>query len=127
MKRGLRNGVAPYIPAAFCRDARSAGHGATEATRPERSLKARGFVSGMEARQGGDSFAGSVHDSPPRQGDARKRHKQENNKTDSNQSSRKKKNSSSSRNNNIISNRQMTGLKRQKPTAERPRNERGGA
>ena len=71
----------------------------------------------MEARQGGDSSAGSVHDSPPRQGDARKRHKQENNKTDSNQSSRKKKNSSSSssssRNNNIISNRQMTGLKRQ--------------
>ncbi len=62
---------------------------------------------------------------PPRQGDARKRHCQENNKTESNQSSRKKKNSS--RNNNIISNRQMTGLKRQKPTAERPRNERGGA
>ncbi|WP_244600430.1 hypothetical protein, partial [Escherichia coli] len=90
-----------------------------------------GFASGMEARQGGDSFAGSVHDSPPRQGDARKRHKQENNKTDSNQSSRKKKNSSSSssssRNNNIISNRQMTGLKRQKPPSERPRNERGGA
>ncbi|HCP8436988.1 TPA: hypothetical protein OF479_005227 [Escherichia coli] len=132
MKRGLRNGVAPYIPAAFCRDARSAGHGATEAARPERSLQARGFASGMEARQGGDSSAGSVHDSPPRQGDARKRHKQENNKTNSNQSSRKKKNSSSSssssssRNNNI-SNKQMTGLKRQKPTAERPRNERGGA
>ncbi|MBB9650280.1 pilus assembly protein [Escherichia coli] len=39
----------------------------------------------MEARQGGDSFAGSVHDSPPRQGDARKRHCQENNKTDRNQ------------------------------------------
>ncbi|MGU5093022.1 hypothetical protein MAW67_22200, partial [Escherichia coli] len=38
-----------------------------------------GFASGMEARQGGDSFAGSVHDSPPRQGDARKRHKQERN------------------------------------------------
>ncbi|WP_149001138.1 hypothetical protein, partial [Escherichia coli] len=38
-------------------------------------------------RQGGDSFAGSVHDSPPRQGDARKRHKQENNKTDNNQGS----------------------------------------
>ncbi|EFO4911196.1 hypothetical protein HN092_005362 [Escherichia coli] len=95
------------MPAAFCRDAGSAGHGATEAARPERSLQARGFASGMEARQGGDSFAGSVHDSPPRQGDARKRHKQENN--------------------NIISNRQMTGLKRQKPTAERPRNERGGA
>ncbi|MCX3594019.1 hypothetical protein J5I09_22795 [Escherichia coli] len=115
------------MPASFCRDAGSAGHGATEAARPERSLQARGFASGMEARQGGDSSAGSVHDSPPRQGDARKRHKQENNKTDSNQSSRKKKNSSSSRNNNIISNRQMTVLKRQKPTAERPRNKRGGA
>ncbi|WP_000035158.1 hypothetical protein [Escherichia coli] len=47
----------------------------------------QGFASGMEARQGGDSFAGSVHDSPPRQGDARKRHKQENNKTDNNQGS----------------------------------------
>ncbi|EPP2721073.1 hypothetical protein ACUNP6_004729, partial [Escherichia coli] len=45
-----------------------------------------------------------------------------------NQSSRKKKNSSSSSSrNNIISNRQMTGLKRQKPPSERPRNERGGA
>ncbi|HBI7557441.1 TPA: hypothetical protein K8138_004735 [Escherichia coli] len=129
MKRGLRNGVAPYIPAAFCRDAGSAGHGATEAARPERSLQARGFASGMEARQGGDSFAGSVHDSPPRQGDARKRHKQENNKTGSNQNSRKKKHSissNSSRNNNI-SNRQMTGMKKQKPPSERPRNERGGA
>ena len=38
-----RNGVAPYIPAAFCRDVRSAGHGATEAARPERSLQAGGF------------------------------------------------------------------------------------
>ncbi|EGI4396062.1 hypothetical protein IGG53_004809, partial [Escherichia coli] len=46
-----------------------------------------GFASGMEARQGGDSFAGSVHDSPPRQGDARERHRQENNKTDNNQGS----------------------------------------
>ncbi|EGE2147663.1 hypothetical protein DL753_25440, partial [Escherichia coli] len=45
-----RNGVAPYIPASFCRDAGSAGHGATEAARPERSLQARGFASGMEAR-----------------------------------------------------------------------------
>ncbi|EHK1049952.1 hypothetical protein H6S08_26435 (plasmid) [Escherichia coli] len=43
VKRGLRNGVAPYIPASFCRDAGSAGHGATEAARPERSLQARGF------------------------------------------------------------------------------------
>ncbi|KHH90038.1 pilus assembly protein [Escherichia coli] len=41
----------------------------------------------MEARQGGDSSAGSVHDSPPRQGDARKRHKQENNKIDNSQGS----------------------------------------
>ncbi|EPI9250903.1 hypothetical protein ACTD38_005198, partial [Escherichia coli] len=39
----------------------------------------QGFASGMETRQGGDSFAGSVHDSPPRQGDARKSHKQERN------------------------------------------------
>ncbi|EDQ6565902.1 hypothetical protein S708_004277, partial [Salmonella enterica subsp. houtenae] len=77
MKRGLRNGVAPYIPAAFCRDARSAGHGATEAARPERSLQARGFASGMEARQGGASGAVSVHDSPPRKRDARESHKQE--------------------------------------------------
>ena len=119
-----------YIPAVFCRDARSAGHGATRVARPFRSLQTRGFASGMEARQGGDSSAGSVHDSPPRQGDARKRHSQENNKTDSNQSNRKKKNSSSSssssRNNNI-SNRQMTGMKRQKHTTEHPRNERGGA
>ena len=41
----------------------------------------------MEARQGGYSSAGSVHDIPPRQGDARKKHSQENNKTDSNQGS----------------------------------------
>ncbi|MBP8400083.1 hypothetical protein J5E99_29735, partial [Pseudomonas aeruginosa] len=87
VKRGLRNGVAPYIPASFCRDAGSAGHSATRVARPFRSLQTRVFASGMEARQGGDSSAGSVHDSPPRQGDARKRHKQENNKTDSNQSS----------------------------------------
>ncbi|ENG49243.1 putative yehA [Escherichia coli p0305293.11] len=100
MKRGLRNGVAPYIPAAFCRDAGSAGHGATEAARPERSLQARGFASGMEARQGGDSSAGSVHDSPPRQGDARERHKQENNKTDSNQSSSNQKSEQEEKENN---------------------------
>ena len=86
-----RNGVAPYIPAAFCRDAGSAGHGATEAARPERSLQARGFASGMEARQGGDSFAGSVHDSPPRQGDARGSHKQEKNRK--NRKNRKNNNS----------------------------------
>nr|QRG44875.1 hypothetical protein [Escherichia coli] len=28
----------------------------------------QGFASGMEARQGGDSFAGSVHDSRPARG-----------------------------------------------------------
>ncbi len=83
-----RNGVAPYIPASSGRDARSAGHGATEAARPFRSLQTRGFASGMEARQGGDSSAGSVHDSPPRQGDARESHKQERNGK-----KRKKKNS----------------------------------
>ncbi len=94
MKRGLRNGVAPYIPTAFCRDAGSAGHGATEAARPERSLQARGFASGMEARQGGDSFAGSVHDSPPRQGDARKSHKQERNGKKRKKRKRKKKKNS---------------------------------
>ncbi len=120
-----RNGVAPYIPAAFCRDAGSAGHGATEAARPFRSLQARGFASGMEARQGGDSSAGSVHDSPPRQGDARKRRSRENNRTDRNESSRKKK--SSSRNKNILRNRRITGMKRQKHTSEYPRNGRGGA
>ncbi len=43
-----RNGVAPYIPAAFCRDAGSAGHGATEATRPERSLQAGGSRQGWK-------------------------------------------------------------------------------
>ena len=83
-----RNGVAPYIPAAFCRDARSAGHGATRVARPFWSLQTRGFASGMEARQGGGSSAGSVHDSPPRQGDARESHKQERNGK-----KRKKKNS----------------------------------
>ena len=93
-----RNGVAPYIPAAFCRDAGSAGHGATEAARPSRSLQARGFASGMEARQGGDSFAGSVHDSPPRQGDARKSHKQERN---GKKKRRKKKNNNNNKRSNL--------------------------
>ncbi len=48
-----------------------------------------GLASGMEARQGGDSSAGSVHDSPPRKGDARESHKQERN----GKNKRKKKNS----------------------------------
>ncbi|MCW0136070.1 hypothetical protein OIU92_04835 [Escherichia coli] len=43
-------------PGVFCRDAWSAGHGATEAARPERSLQARGF------------YASDCSDSPkPRQ------------------------------------------------------------
>ena len=46
--------------------------------------KPGGFASGMDARQGGDSFAGSVHDSPPRQGDARGSHKQEKNRKNNN-------------------------------------------
>ncbi|AOT35718.1 putative yddA (plasmid) [Escherichia coli] len=131
MKRGLRNGVAPYIPAAFCRD-----QGA-QATARQRRRDRNGRCKPGVSRQGWKPVRrrqlslAPFTISPPRQGDARKRHKQENNKTGSNQSSRKKKNSSSSssssRNNHIISNRQMTGLKRQKPTAERPRNERGGA
>ncbi|EHO2419755.1 hypothetical protein [Salmonella enterica] len=50
----------------------------------------QGFASGMEARQGGDSSAGSVHYSPPHQGDVRERHWQENNKTDRNQGSSNK-------------------------------------
>ena len=83
----------PLHPGAFCRDARSAGHGATRAARPFRSLQAGGFASGMEARLGGDSSAGSVHDSPPRQGDARKSHKQERNGKRKRTRKRKKKNS----------------------------------
>ncbi len=54
----------------------------------------QGFASGMEARQGGDSFAGSVHDSPPHQGDARKSHKQERNGKKRKKRKRKKKKNS---------------------------------
>ena len=52
----------------------------------------------MEARQGGDSFAGSVHDSPPRQGDARKSHKQERN---GKKKRRKKKNNNNNKRSNL--------------------------
>lgn len=58
--------------------------GAQATARPFRSLQTRGFASGMEARQGGDSFADSVYDSPPRQGDARGSHKQEKNRKNNN-------------------------------------------
>ncbi len=57
----------------------------------------QGFASGIEARQGGDSSAGSVHDSPPRQGDARKSHKQERN---GKKRKRKKKKKKKKKNNN---------------------------
>ncbi len=40
---GLLPGCRERRPAAFCRDAGSAGHGATRVARPERSLQARGF------------------------------------------------------------------------------------
>ncbi|WP_280174458.1 hypothetical protein [Escherichia coli] len=43
MRGGSRRGRAPCSRCVVCRDARSAGHGATEAARPERSLQARGF------------------------------------------------------------------------------------
>ncbi len=67
------------------------GHGATRVARPFRSLQTRGFASGMEARQGGDSFAGSVHDSPPRRGTPGGSHKQEKNRK--NRKNRKNNNS----------------------------------
>ncbi len=46
-----RNGVAPHIPAAFCRDARSAGLGATEAARQRR--RDRGGATGTVAASQG--------------------------------------------------------------------------
>ncbi|EKK9167297.1 hypothetical protein PPV57_004616, partial [Escherichia coli O103] len=67
----------------------------------------RGFASGMEARQGGDSSAGSVHDSPPRQGDARKRHRQKKNKTDRNQGSSNQNQSQNRRKKRIIKGKVM--------------------
>ncbi|EKK9171874.1 hypothetical protein PPV52_004623, partial [Escherichia coli O103] len=66
-----------------------------------------GFASGMEARQGGDSSAGSVHDSPPRQGDARKRHRQKKNKTDRNQGSSNQNQSQNRRKKRIIKGKVM--------------------
>ncbi|MCW0136071.1 hypothetical protein OIU92_04860 [Escherichia coli] len=58
-----RNGVAPY-PASLCRDAGSAGHGATRGRRDRlRSLQARGFASGMRSPPAGTAPTGSVRDS----------------------------------------------------------------
>ncbi len=54
-----RNGDPPHIPAAFCRDVRSAGHGATEAARPFRSLQAGRFHDRTE-RQPETAPAGSA-------------------------------------------------------------------
>ncbi|GHM21391.1 hypothetical protein ECZU43_54490 [Escherichia coli] len=70
VKRGLRNGVAPYIPAAFA-GMPSSGHGATEAARQRRRDRNGRCKPGFCVRdgsRGGDSSAGSVHDSPPRRG-----------------------------------------------------------
>ncbi|MDN7391170.1 pilus protein [Escherichia coli] len=58
-------------------------------------------------RQGGDSFAGSVHDSPPRQGDARERHRQKKNKTDRNQGSSNQNQSQNRRKKRIIKGKVM--------------------
>lgn len=63
-KRGARNGVAPYSPAAFCRDAGSADHGATEAARRNGRCKPGFRVMGWKPA-GRRRFTGSVHDSPP--------------------------------------------------------------
>ena len=68
----------------------------------------QGFASGIEARQGGDSFAGSVHDSPPRQGDARKSHKQERN---GKKRKRKKKKKKKKNNNKHGNHRKITSEK----------------
>ena len=65
--RFAKTALPPYIPAAFCRDAGSAGHGATEAARPERLLQARVSRQGWRpARR--RQLRWPVHDSPPRQG-----------------------------------------------------------
>lgn len=62
-----------YIPAFF------AGMPGAQATARQGWRDRSGRCKPGVLRQGGDSFAGSVHDSPPRQGDARKSHKQERN------------------------------------------------
>ncbi len=51
----------------LARDAGSAGHGATGGATGTVAAS-QGFASGMEARQGGDSFAGSVHAARPARG-----------------------------------------------------------
>ncbi|WP_238183037.1 hypothetical protein [Escherichia coli] len=55
-------------PGVFCRDAGSAGHGATRVARPFRSLQTRVFASGMEARQGGAASLAPFASSPPGRG-----------------------------------------------------------
>jgi len=72
--RGTRNGGAPYSPAVTGRTARRSLAGVQGAQGTARQGGASGTEAaslpltlrhGMEARQGGDSLAGSVHDSPP--------------------------------------------------------------
>jgi len=74
-----RNGVAPYIPAAFCRDAGSAGHGATRVARPFRSLQTRGFCVRDGSPPGRRQLRWLRSRQPAPPGDARESHKQERN------------------------------------------------
>ncbi|MGS7936479.1 hypothetical protein ACQ93J_26415, partial [Escherichia coli] len=76
-EEGPRNNATrrwPYIPAFF------AGMPGAQATARQGWRDRSGRCKPGVLRQGGDSFAGSVHDSPPRQGDARGSHKQEKNR-----------------------------------------------
>ncbi|ELW2754547.1 pilus assembly protein [Escherichia coli O26] len=67
----------------------------------------------MEARQGGDSSAGSVHDSPPRKGDARESHKQERNGKKRKKRKKRKKN-----NNKHGNHRKITSEKNMPDTSQ---------
>lgn len=60
----------------------------------------RGFCVRDGSHQGGDSSAGSVHDSPPRHGDARESHKQERNGKKKSKKSKKRKKRKKRKNSN---------------------------
>ena len=87
--------------------------------------RASGFGGDWQVRQQLPVGVGPDDRMPPGSREPKVRRQTGQHCSSQNQSSRKKKNSSSSR--NIISNRQMTGMKKQKPPSERPRNGRGGA
>ncbi len=63
----------PLHPGGFCRDAGSAGHGATEAARPERRCKPGVSRQGWKPARA-ETACWLRSRQPPRQGDARKRH-----------------------------------------------------